>query len=170
VRGAVISGIENSDNATPLKACPKNYGICLTEDFSGVRDNWDDRYTDNPTSRVMATGQMYWLIMKGDLLMPTEAREANKDCPFTFSEHDSRQFKFNIYEYAYDDVPQRYQNAADGMFDLQKPLLLYMLIISLQSSLWYSRWMLILVAYRWSICSDRTTMVVHTIPLLRLVG
>jgi hypothetical protein len=143
-QGAVITGVEHIGDLTPLKACPTNYGICLNEDFSGIHDNWDDRYLEASTERVMALGQMHWLILKGDLLDPSEPRVQTRMCPFTFSEHDSRKFKFSIYEYNSDEpddvLPKSYHNSADGMWKLLTRSFFYQADGS-QNLLLCSRWM-----------------------------
>jgi hypothetical protein len=119
VQGAVINGVEHISDLTPLKPCPANYGIRLNEDFSGINDNWEDRYVEATTSRVMVKGQMHWLILKGDLLDDSKDGTQTKICPFTFTERDSRKFKFSIYEYNSEDpddvLPKSYHNSADGL-------------------------------------------------------
>ncbi|KIW07496.1 uncharacterized protein PV09_01461 [Verruconis gallopava] len=114
VRGAVITGVEHMGELKPLQSCPKNYGICLNEDFSGIHDNWDDRFLEESTSRVMALGQLHWLILKGDLLDHKEARSQVKNCPFTFSQTQSRKWKFEVYEWDHENprvkLPKSYHN------------------------------------------------------------
>jgi hypothetical protein len=107
---------------TPLKACPKNFGIRLDEDFSGLHNDLDERVFEESTSRMVALGQLHWLIQQGDLLDATEPRVQTKICPFTFAADQSMKFSFPIFECVLDDpdddLPKRWHNARDEVHQI----------------------------------------------------
>jgi hypothetical protein len=118
VQGAVITGVEHMSELTPLKACPKNFGIRLDEDFSGLHNDLDERVYEESTSRMVALGQLHWLVQQGDLLDATEPRVSTKICPFTFAADQPMRFSFPIFECVLDDpdddLPKRWHNSRDG--------------------------------------------------------
>jgi hypothetical protein len=120
VRGAVVYGIEKAAHPmrTMMETCPRSYGVMLNRAYSGLRHNRKDRYTDPATNRVMAQGQMTWLIKKGDLVLSDNPKEAEQEFSFKFKRDDNRVFNFSVYEYSDDDIPDRYETAQDGKFAL----------------------------------------------------
>ena len=121
VRGAVIYGIEkaNHNNMTFMTTCPTSYGIVLNE--GSLRSKYDprDRYTDSVTNNVMAHKQLTWLIRRGDLLLSAK-RETKKEFMFPFQKLNDLKFKLPIYEYPDDDLPDRFENAQEGMWEFLK--------------------------------------------------
>jgi hypothetical protein len=106
-----------------METCPRSYGVMLNRVYTGVRFKKEDAYTDEATGRVMAHGQMTWLIKKGDLLLSDEPKESEQEFSFKFNETDVRVFNFPIYEYSEDDIPDRFDNAQEGKIILQIPAL-----------------------------------------------
>jgi len=117
VRGAVVYGIEKSvhQDRTIAEICPRSYGVMLNRAFAGFKHNRQDRYTDPATNRVMAQGQMTWLIKKDDLILSNAPKEAEQEFSFKFKEADNRVFNFSIYEYSDDDIPDRFEVAQDEL-------------------------------------------------------
>lgn len=120
VRGAVILGIEKSDhkNLTIMKTCPRSYGLILNHVYSGSRHDHRDYYTDSLTNRVMAKGQLTWLILRGDLLLSDARKEVEKEVAFSFRETDNRTYKLPIYEYPDDDIPDRFETSQEGIVEI----------------------------------------------------
>jgi hypothetical protein len=116
VRGAVVYGIEKAshEKRTTMEVCPRSYGVMLNRAYSGFRHNRKDRYTDPATNRVMAHGQMTWLIMKGDLVLSDKPKESEQEFSFKFKQDDNRVFNFSVYEYSDDDLPDRFEIAQQG--------------------------------------------------------
>ena len=87
----------------------------LSHVYSGSKHDRRDHYTDSLTNRVMARGQLTWLIQKGDLLLSDTRKETEKEVAFNFRERDNRVFTLPIYEYPHDDIPDRFENAQEGI-------------------------------------------------------
>jgi hypothetical protein len=116
VRGAVIFGVEKSahKNIAILKTCPRSYGIKLNNSYSGAKHDKRGHYMDTLTNKVMAKGQLTWLIRRGDLLHSDAQLEAEKAIAFNFKDTDKKLFQIPIYMYADDDIPDRFDNAKEG--------------------------------------------------------
>lgn len=99
---------------TTLSTCSKSYGVNLNEMDSIHKYSREDVYVDPVTNNAMARTQLTWLIRKGDLILSDEKREAEKEFMHTFSDPDDRKFKLPIYEYADDDLPDRYETGQNG--------------------------------------------------------
>jgi len=78
-----------------------------------------DHYTDLVTNKIVANGQLTWLIKRGDLLLSDSQKETEE--AFTLNFHETNDNQFNdvfelpIYEYPDDDIPDRYETAQEGM-------------------------------------------------------
>jgi hypothetical protein len=103
-----------------MTACPKSYGIALDEGYSEYKYDRGDRYIDSVTNNIMACKQMTWLIRRGDLLFSDAKRETEKEFMFTFQKTEDLKFKLPIYEYLYDDLPDRFETAQEGMWEFPK--------------------------------------------------
>lgn len=121
VRGAVIYGIEkaNHNNVIFMATCPTSYCIVLNEGSSRSKYDPRDRYTDSVTNNVMAHKQLTWLIRRGDLLLSAK-KETEKEFMFPFQKPNDLKFKLPIYEYPDDDLPDRFENAQEGMWEFLK--------------------------------------------------
>ena len=64
----------------------------------------------------MAKDRFDWIVMKGDLLKAEELREIERSLEFNFSADQEKKFTVYLYEYLDDDLPDRYQNAQEGLF------------------------------------------------------
>lgn len=117
VRGAVIFGIEKADhnNITIAKTCPRSYGIVLNHAFSKSKHDRRDQFTDALTKTPMAKGQFTWFVRKGDLVLSNAPKEVEEEADFNFRETDTRVLHLPIYEYTDDDLPDRFENAEEGI-------------------------------------------------------
>ncbi|KAI9776338.1 MAG: hypothetical protein M1839_000418 [Geoglossum umbratile] len=113
VRGAAIFGIEKSTGGalSAMNACPRNYGISVSERFSEIQHDTKDHFIDPHTGISMARNQLMWLIKKGDLLLSDEAKVAEQTCTVYFSETGPRDGKILIYTYDDEDIPERFDNS-----------------------------------------------------------
>jgi hypothetical protein len=118
VQGAVIYGIEKASykNVSVMSMCPRSYGIVLNEAYSARKFDSRDQVVDPLTNKLMAQGQITWLIRRGDLLLSDATKETIKQFTYTFPENAERTFNFPIYEYPDDDddVPDRYETGQNG--------------------------------------------------------
>lgn len=113
----MIYGIEKSHHkdVMTLTTCAKNYGVVLNEMDSIHKYNRNDTYIDPVTNNTMAKKQITWLIRKGDLISSDEKRDAaEKEFMHTFSGSDDGKFQLPIYEYADDDLPDRFETGQNG--------------------------------------------------------
>jgi len=117
-----LYGIEkaNYNNVTFMTTCQKSYGIVLNEGYSEYKYDHRDRYTDSVTNSIMAYKQLTWLIRRGDLLLSDAKRETEKEFMFAFQKTEDLKFKLPIYEYLYDDVPDRFETAQEGMWEFPR--------------------------------------------------
>jgi hypothetical protein len=112
----VLYGLEKDvHDHVKMETCPRSYGVMLNRAFSGAKFKREDAYTDPATGKVMASGQMTWLVRKGDLILSNEPKESDQEFSFKFREADNRVFNFSVYEYSEDDIPDRFESAQDGM-------------------------------------------------------
>lgn len=117
VRGAVIFGIEKAghNNITITKSCPRSYGIVLNHAYSKSKHDRRDKFTDALTKIPMAKGQFTWLVRKGELVLSDAPKEVEQEINFNFKETDSRVLQLPVYEYADDDLPDRFENSQEGI-------------------------------------------------------
>jgi len=110
VRGAAIFGIEKSANKvlSTMKACPRSYGVPVSETFSKIRHHHDDVGVDPITKKPIAREQLLWLIKKGDLILSDKSEEIKQQFTKIFSPSSVRKGKLPIYSYDDDDdIPGR---------------------------------------------------------------
>jgi len=119
VRGAAIFGIEKLDHKslTIMKTCERNYGLILNYGVAQHIGGGGNRghYTDLVTNRIVAEGQLTWMIKKGDLLLSDTQKEVEEGFSLSFRETDNKVFTLPIYEYPDDDRPDRYEIAHDEL-------------------------------------------------------
>jgi hypothetical protein len=98
---------------TIMKKCPNNFGVVLSEKYSGVKHDQRDQYVDDMTEAVMAKAQIAWFIQKDDLLLSGQDIMSEKKLSFSFRETKSRLFSLPIYEYIA-GAPFRFEHALSG--------------------------------------------------------
>ena len=97
-----------------MGACPRSYGVSVSESFSEIRHNDQDHFVDPLTKKSMAKEQLMWLIKKGDLILSDEPRVVKQSFTKNFSEMDLRKGTIPIYAYYDDDIPGRFANSQNG--------------------------------------------------------
>ena len=115
VRGAVIFGIEKPVLPT-MSACPRSYGVSVSESFSEIHHGIRDRFVDLITEAPMAKEQLLWLIKKGDLILSDEPKVVTHIFNKSFTETELRAGTIPIYSYDDDDIPERFANSERGKF------------------------------------------------------
>lgn len=117
-QGAALYGMEiaNRKNHTKMMPCPRSYGLIVNDIFSKRMHEAKDTYKDPFTNKTMAKDRFDWIVMKGDLLQAEECREIERSLEFNFSANQEKKFSVYLYEYLDDDLPDRYQNAQEGLF------------------------------------------------------
>lgn len=83
--------------------------------YSESKHDRRDMFADSLTGIPMAKGQVTWLIRKGDLVLSDAPREAEVELNFNFRETDARVLQLPIYEYADDDLPDRFETSEEGI-------------------------------------------------------
>lgn len=61
------------DVAPKVKPCPRHYGICVAQAYADWRHGSDRAVTDTFHGRQVVPDQLFWLIRKGDVILPDEA-------------------------------------------------------------------------------------------------
>lgn len=97
-----------------MSACPRSYGVSVSEVFSETRHQGKDLVIDPHTGKLMAKEQLMWLIKKGDLILSDEPKVVKQQFTKNFSATDQRKGQINLYAYDYDDLPERLWNAQNG--------------------------------------------------------
>jgi hypothetical protein len=116
VRGAAIFGIEKSTSRdlSKMSACPRSYGVSVSESFSEIRHNNRDHFVDPLTKTPMAKEQLIWLVKKGDLILSDETRVVKEWLTVKFLETTERRGNIPIYAYDDEDIPERLSTAQNG--------------------------------------------------------
>ncbi|KAH0538333.1 hypothetical protein FGG08_005068 [Glutinoglossum americanum] len=109
VRGAAIFGIEKSTSKvlSAMSACPRSYGVSVSQSFSEIQHDDQDYFVDPLTKTPMAKEQLMWLIKKGDLILSDEPKVVKQWFTKIFSETGPREGKIPLYAYSEDDIPER---------------------------------------------------------------
>ena len=97
-----------------MNACPRSYGVSVSESFSEIRHHRDDLVVDPITKTPMAKEQLRWLIKKGDLILSDKPEEIKQQFTKNFLETGQRKGEMHIYAYDYDDIPERLSNSQNG--------------------------------------------------------
>lgn len=97
-----------------MTSCKRFYGVSVTEKYSDIRHNEQDRIYDPLTHSSMAEGQLMWLIKKGDLLLTEKPKTVEQMFTYKFPERSIRKGRIKVYTYADDDAPERVSNAREG--------------------------------------------------------
>jgi hypothetical protein len=115
VQGAVVVGIEKTDNTNFMKvrSCPRNYGLRLAQEYSMVHNDKKDLHFDPVTNLPLAVNQMRWLFQKGDAILSNRIRKEEQMFIVRVTEPGSRSGKIPIYTYSGIDLPTRLKN---GMY------------------------------------------------------
>ena len=116
VRGAALLGIEKSTSRAlcTMTACPRSYGISVSEIFSEILHDARDRFKDPITNTPMAKEQLKWLIKKGDVVLSDQPKMARRWFTIAFQENGLRNGTIPIYSYDYDDLPERSGDSLNG--------------------------------------------------------
>jgi hypothetical protein len=120
-------GIEKSrmQNISTVDVCLKNYGISVSEPFSNIRNDMEERFVNPLTGRAMARGQMIWLMSKGQVILSNEPWKAQQVLKFRFPRQTEMQISLPVYEYEFDDKPTKIQDSKSGLtFDSNRRLLM----------------------------------------------
>ncbi|KAF4627180.1 hypothetical protein G7Y89_g10974 [Cudoniella acicularis] len=108
VRGAAIFGIEKpSNNLSAMSACNRSYGVSVNAPFSAVDNRKKDLKIDGLTGKVVAEGQLIWLIKKGDLILSNRTKEVKATFEINFTETSSRRGTVPIYAFDGNILPDR---------------------------------------------------------------
>lgn len=119
VRGAVVRGVEmNPQNAVVLRACPRNYGVVLSEEYSAFSHESPDSHSDPFDGLDKAREQIIWPIKKGDMISSKEPILQIVRFKRRFGVEDPKIFITPIYAYVGEDLPTRYQESRSGIFSL----------------------------------------------------
>jgi hypothetical protein len=115
VRGAVVVGIEKTDNTNfmKVKPCPRNYGLNLAREYSLVENDKKDLKFDPVTNQPLAVNQMRWLFRRGDAILSNQIRKEEQTFVVRVTEPSNRSGKIPIYTYSGLDIPTRFKN---GMY------------------------------------------------------
>lgn len=97
-----------------MSACPRSYGISISEPFSEIDHDYRDRIQDPHSKQDLAKDQLKWLIKKGDLILSDEKREASGPIEKAFPGSGSMSGSVTIYTYNEDDLPCRLDTAWYG--------------------------------------------------------
>src|ERR1700712_2975095 len=97
-----------------MSPCRQSFGITFPEPYSDLKHREEDSYLDPLTKKVMAGGQLHWLIRKGDLILSDQPTTAVKAIQFTFQKHDKIKKELPIYMYPEEDIPERFHNSWNG--------------------------------------------------------
>ena len=97
-----------------MNACPRSYGVSVSEPFSETRHRHQDLVVDPYTKAAMAKEQLMWLIKKGDLILSDDPKVVNQQFTKSFLETDLRKGQLPIYAYDNDDIPERSFNSQNG--------------------------------------------------------
>jgi hypothetical protein len=97
-----------------MSACPRSYGVSVSESFSEIRHDDRDLVLDPLTKTPMAKEQLMWLIKKGDLILSNDPMVVKRGFTMNFSEMSPRKGIIPIYAYDYDDIPPRFCGAKNG--------------------------------------------------------
>lgn len=97
-----------------MKACPRNYGVSVSELFSEIRHHHDDVRVDPITKKPIAREQLLWLIKKGDLILSDKSQEIKQEFTKIFSPSSVRKGELPIYSYDDDDIPGRLSISQNG--------------------------------------------------------
>jgi hypothetical protein len=116
VRGAVLYGIQkfNYKNVRTMKTSPRSYGVMLNQQHAAYRRYHRARSASHFDSGTIENGQLTWLIRKHDLLLSHEPVEVKREFPWHFDPNAGRIVLLPVYEYSDDDVPERFENSAEG--------------------------------------------------------
>ena len=118
-QGAALYGMEiaNRKDHSQMIPCPRSYGLIVNDMFSKRMHEARDTYKDPFTNKTMARDRFDWIVLKGDLLQATESRKIERLLKYNFFPNEETQnFTVYLYEYLDDDLPDRYQNAQEGLF------------------------------------------------------
>ena len=97
-----------------MRACPRSYGVSVSESFSEIRHSRQDFVVDPITRTATAKEQLMWLIKKGDLILSDDPKVVKQQFTRCFSETDLRKGQMPIYAYDDDDIPERFSTSQDG--------------------------------------------------------
>jgi hypothetical protein len=97
-----------------MNACPRSYGVSVSESFSEIRHHPEDLVVDPITKTPIAKEQLMWLIKKGDLILSDKPEEIIQQFTKNFSETDQRKGEMRIYAYDDDDIPERFSISQNG--------------------------------------------------------
>ncbi|KAI9773911.1 MAG: hypothetical protein M1840_006137 [Geoglossum simile] len=109
VRGAAVFGIEKfaTRALAAVTACPRSFGVTVSESFSEIRHNRADHSVDPHTRAHVAKEQLLWLIKKGDLILSDKPKMVKQSFTINFPGMGQRKGKIPIYAYSDDDAPDR---------------------------------------------------------------
>jgi hypothetical protein len=119
VRGAAIFGIEKSANKSlsTMTACARSYGVTHDEPYSDVLHDKRDKVVDTITGIAFAKEQLKWLIIKGDLILSSDPKEARSTFNANFAEAGPKPSgSIPIWAYDGDNLPDRLANSESGSF------------------------------------------------------
>ena len=117
VRGAVLHGIEKdtTSNLSIATACPRHFGISVSEQFSRITHEEKDVIVNPVTNSQIVEGQLLWMLSKADLVLSDSPTTVNQVISSSFREADVGKRKLTIYSYSDDDDrPIKIQNSLDG--------------------------------------------------------
>jgi hypothetical protein len=97
-----------------VSACPRSFGVTVSEAFSDIQHNPGDATVDPLTRTHMAREQLLWLIKKGDLILSDKPKVVKQSFTINFPEMGQRKGQIPIYAYGDDNLPERCSNAQNG--------------------------------------------------------
>lgn len=91
VKGAILRGMGiGMAAAATVRPCPRHYGICVSQKYEAWRNSSDNTVRDSFNGETMVPDQLFWLIRKGDAILPDGPIVSNFSvrCKFTRQQYD----------------------------------------------------------------------------------
>ncbi|KIW81283.1 hypothetical protein Z517_04308 [Fonsecaea pedrosoi CBS 271.37] len=118
VRGAVLHGIEKDtiSNLSIATACPRHFGISVSEQFSKIHHEERDITVNPITNSQIVEGQLLWMLNKGDLVLSDTPTTVSQLISLSFRENDKAKRHLTVYSYSDDeDRPNKIKNSLDEL-------------------------------------------------------
>jgi hypothetical protein len=91
VKGAILRGMGiGMAAAATVRPCLRHYGICVSQKYEAWRNGTDNTVRDSFNGETMVPDQLFWLIRKGDAILPDGPIVSNFSvrCKFTRQQYD----------------------------------------------------------------------------------